>query len=47
MVHPSHNNLVIYATYRVMVVVFNATFNNIPGMSWGSVSLVEEIGVPG
>jgi len=29
-----------------MVVVFNATFNNISVTSWRSVSLVEEIGVP-
>jgi len=27
--------------------VFNATFNNIPVMSWWSVLLVEETGVPG
>jgi len=27
--------------------MFNATFNNIPVMSWRSVVLVEEIGVPG
>jgi hypothetical protein len=27
--------------------VFNATFNNISVMSWQSVLLVEEIGVPG
>jgi len=28
------------------VMMFNATFNNISVMSWRSVSLVEEIGVP-
>jgi hypothetical protein len=28
------------------VVVFNVTFNNISVMSWRSVSLVEETGVP-
>jgi len=27
--------------------VFNATFNNISVISWRSVSLVEETGVPG
>jgi hypothetical protein len=27
--------------------VFNATFNNISGISWWSVILVEEMGVPG
>jgi hypothetical protein len=27
--------------------VFNATFNNISGISWQSVLLVEETGVPG
>jgi hypothetical protein len=27
--------------------VFNATFNNIPALSWQSVLLVEETGVPG
>jgi hypothetical protein len=27
---------------RVMIVVLNATFNNIPAMSWRSVLLVEE-----
>ena len=30
-----------------MVMVFNATFNNISDMSWQSVLLVEETGVPG
>jgi hypothetical protein len=29
------------------VIVFNATFNNISGISWQSVLLVEETGVPG
>ena len=32
---------------RVRVMVFNATFNNISVISWRSVLLVEEIGVPG
>ena len=31
----------------VRVIVFNATFNNISAISWWSVLLVEEIGVPG
>jgi hypothetical protein len=31
---------------RVRVVVFNATFNNISAISWQSVLLVEETGVP-
>ena len=31
---------------RVRVMVFNATFNNISAISWQSVLLVEEIGVP-
>ena len=32
---------------RVRVEVFNATFNNISDISWRSVLLVEETGVPG
>ena len=32
---------------RVRVMVFNATFNNISVLSWQSVLLVEETGVPG
>jgi hypothetical protein len=31
----------------IRVIVFNATFNNISVISWWSVLLVEEIGVPG
>jgi hypothetical protein len=31
----------------VMDMVFNATFNNILDISWRSVLLVEETGVPG
>ena len=31
---------------RVRVMVFNATSNNISGISWQSVLLVEETGVP-
>jgi len=32
--------------HRVGVMVFNATFNNISVISWQSVVLVEEAGVP-
>ena len=32
---------------NVKVIVFNATFNNISVISWRSVLLVEETGVPG
>jgi hypothetical protein len=32
---------------NVMVMVFNATFNNISVISWRSVLLVEKIGVAG
>jgi hypothetical protein len=32
---------------RLWVMVFNATFNNISIISWQSVFLVEETGVPG
>ena len=31
---------------EIMVMVFNATFKNISVISWGSVLLVEETGVP-
>jgi hypothetical protein len=30
---------------RVMVMVFNATFNNISVISWGSILLVEKTGM--
>jgi len=33
--------------YRVSVIMFNTTFNNISVISWQSVLLVEETGVPG
>jgi hypothetical protein len=32
--------------FRVKVMVFNATFKNISAISWQSVLLVEETGVP-
>jgi hypothetical protein len=31
----------------VRITIFNATLNNVSVISWGSVLLVEEIGVPG
>ena len=34
-------------TVRLRFMVFNATFNNISVISWWSVLLVEELGVPG
>ena len=37
----------MYMGAMVTVVVFNATFNNILAISWRSVLLVEETGVPG
>jgi hypothetical protein len=33
--------------YRAMVMVFNATFNNISVISWRPVLLVEETALPG
>ena len=42
------NKTVSMFDYTVgLVVVFNTTFNNISFISWWSVFLVEEIGVPG
>ena len=35
------------SVFRVRVMVFNTTFNNISVISWRSVLLVEETGVPG
>ena len=32
---------------KIRVMVFNATFNNISAISWQSVLLMEETGVPG
>jgi hypothetical protein len=34
-------------TYKYVIMVFNAAFNNISVISWWSVILVEETGVPG
>jgi hypothetical protein len=39
--------LVVYEGVSVRVMVFNATFHNISAISWRSVLLVEETGVPG
>ena len=41
------SELICSGIVRVMVIVFNATFKNISAISWQSVLLVEEIGVPG
>jgi len=40
-------SLTIYMYYGFEFMVFNATFNNISVISWRSVLLVEETGVPG
>jgi len=37
----------VFITVLVWFMVFNATFNNISVISWRSVLLVEETGVPG
>ena len=42
--HRGYNN---HKGLRVRVMVFNANFNNISIISWQSVLLVEETGVPG
>jgi hypothetical protein len=36
-----------YIVVRARVIVFNATFNNISVISWGSISIRVETGVPG
>ena len=36
-----------YAHLRIWMLVFNATFSNISGISWRPVLVVEEAGVPG
>jgi hypothetical protein len=41
-----HFCLIFFYWVRVMGMVFNATFNNITVISWRSVLLVEETGVP-
>jgi hypothetical protein len=42
-----HSNIRFTNSRGVKVMVFNATFNNISVISWQSVLLVEENGVPG
>ena len=39
-------SLMISLRVRVRAMMFNATFNNISAISWQSVLLVEETGVP-
>jgi hypothetical protein len=42
-----YSSVVGYVGAKVRVMMFNATFNNISAISWWSVLLVEETGVPG
>jgi hypothetical protein len=44
---PSNSAMVSRNMIRGRVMVFNSTFNNISVISWQSVLLVEETGVPG
>jgi hypothetical protein len=37
----------LHLKIRVILMVFNATFNNISAISWWSILLVEETGGPG
>jgi hypothetical protein len=37
----------LHLKIRVILIVFNATFNNISAISWWSILLVEETGGPG
>jgi hypothetical protein len=46
-VHLYYEIIYMYCNLRVRVIVFNATFNKIVTISWRSVLLVEETGVPG
>ena len=39
--------ILFWSKHFVSLMVFNATFNNISDISWRSVLLVEETGVPG
>ena len=39
--------MINFLWFKVRIVVFNATFNNISAISWQSLLLVEETGVPG
>ena len=40
-------NIYVHQVYGYRAMVFNATFNNISVISWRSVLLVDETGVPG
>ena len=42
-----HSAEVLFCRFGLVVMMFNATFNNISDISWRSVLLVEETGVPG
>ena len=42
-----YKNCVNMYTFRVRDMMFNATFNNISGISWWTVLLVDVNGVPG
>jgi hypothetical protein len=44
---PRSSQVLAQSMVRIKVMVFNTTFNNIPVISWWSVLLVEETGVPG
>ena len=39
--------LLYFKMFSIMVMVFNATFSNISVMSWRSILLVEQTGIPG
>ena len=45
--HLEHIKKYVILTFWVRIVVLNATFNNISFISWRSVLLVKETGVPG
>ena len=45
-IHQLKTYIFIKKVVRVRVMVFNVTFNNIAVISWQSVLLVEETGVP-
>ena len=47
-IYSEDNECIIFIiSSRVIVMVFDATFNNISVISWRSVLLVKETGVPG
>jgi hypothetical protein len=47
LIFKKYEHLNSWVRVKVRVVVFNATFNNISVISWQSVLLVEETGLPG